>query len=66
MDRLAEHVGGLAAVNRFCREQGWRDTAMNYYFRDWRTRRRQNLTSARDRMELFLALRARDLLDTNA
>src|SRR5262249_239906 len=48
VDILAEHVGGLGAINRFCRAHGWRETSMNYYFRNWRTRRTQNTTSARD------------------
>ena len=48
VDTLAEHAGGLRAINRFCRAHGWRETSMNYYFRDWRTRRAQNTTSARD------------------
>lgn len=56
VDVLAEMVGGLPAVNQFCREQGWRDTRMNYYFRDWRTRKGHNLTSARDVAAMLRAI----------
>jgi beta-lactamase class A len=66
VDLLAQHLGGLPAVNRFCREQGWRDTEMNYYFRDWRTRRRQNLTSARDVAAMLRAIDRRALVSPAA
>jgi len=56
VDVLAEHAGGLGAINNFCRAHGWYDTAMRYYFRDWRTRRAQNTTSARDMAAMLRAI----------
>jgi beta-lactamase class A len=66
VDILAEHVGGLGAVNRFCREHGWRDTRMAYYFRQWRTRRAPTTTSARDMATLLRAVDRRELVSAAA
>lgn len=66
VDLLAEYAGGLEAINRFCREQGWNETEMNYYFRDWRTRRKHNLTSARDVAAMLRAIDRRELVSPAA
>ncbi len=66
VDDLAGHAGGLAAVNSFSRSQGWRDTSMNYYFRNWRTRSRHNYTSPRDCAAMLRAIDRRCLVSEAA
>jgi beta-lactamase class A len=66
LDALAEHLGGLSAVNRFCREHGWRDTAMNAYYRDFRHPPGANLTSARDMATILRGVDRRQLISPAA
>lgn len=62
-DVVVDHVGGLRAINRFCAEQGWTHTRMNHKMMAWRTRKRHNLTTARDVAAMLRAIDGKTLVD---
>lgn len=55
-DVVVNSLGGLAPVNRYCREHGWLHTRMNHLMMKWQHQGMHNLTTARDVADMLRAI----------
>lgn len=65
-DRLIDLVGGPEAVTRFCEKRGWNDLKVRHAILNHRGRHGTNTCTAREMVDLLVALDQRKLVSTAA